>query len=243
MDEPALKPIKSDITFGFLKNTKAGPHKSVEHKMTDNLDALQDQTGAKQKEKRELPSFNNNYKFTLNRKKPEYTQINMQDIIDEGIAITKEKTEKQIRIHKYETGSPELKQEIQNYAQYDHTIILIDSCDVRTLRKLFKAYDLNHLLMLEMAQDQYIQKVVPYTHPNNNMKRYNAHENVSDNSSEEDHGMDKAHQEFAKEHEPIVESMFFNLVFRETNTLKTRAVKMVHHLTYNVLFIFGATFR
>ena len=38
--------------------------------------------------------------------------------------------------------------------------------------ELFKAYDLNHLLILEMAQDQFVSKIVPYTQPKLNLKRY-----------------------------------------------------------------------
>ena len=44
--------------------------------------------------------------------------------------------------------------------------------------------------------------------------------------------------------EPCIDSIFYNLVFRDKHNIsKTRAVKLIQHLTYNTVFVFGQTFR
>ena len=59
---------------------------------------------------------------------------------------------------------------MQNVTEYE-TIIAIENADRKSLMKLFKAYDLNTLLMFDMSITQFVSKVSPYPHSNYNHKR------------------------------------------------------------------------
>ena len=159
--------------------------------------------------------------FILNKKKPEYQSITMQQIINKGVEMTKEKTRHDIKLARTEPGSLERKEAMENVIEYTQTVILINALDKKTLMKLFKAYDLNHLLMLEMAQDQYISKLAPYTHPDYNANRFveksykKKRRDDNENSSDESIESDSEENSRSK----YIDSMFYNLVFRDKNHL------------------------
>ena len=75
----------------------------------------------------------------------------MDKIIEEGIEITKYKTQCQIK--KHEAASFDEAESFGKLPAFSdkQVIILIKSCDKRTLTQLLKAYDLNLLLMIELA--------------------------------------------------------------------------------------------
>ena len=73
-DQLNLKPVASDLSFRFLKNQKENKYNSHVTNVKA-LDAPEDVSTAKKKSK--IFNFENNYKFTLDKKKPEYSQISM----------------------------------------------------------------------------------------------------------------------------------------------------------------------
>ena len=67
------------------------------------------------KKKKISPSFEKNLKFILDREKPVYYQITMDELIQEGLEMTRKKTEKEIRIANAKKDSVEYRREKYNY--------------------------------------------------------------------------------------------------------------------------------